>query len=224
VRQYWKAGGVPVLFTLENSVEMTQDRLACMELGIDARRWNRGECDEGELQRIREWTDALRNSERPFWILQPEPGKRTVDLMIRQARVLGNAAFIDQLTFVDVPKASDRSPRHIQIRDILHDLKSIISSGNRIPCLMAHQINREGVKSAERSGKLEMYHLAESAEVERTADWVFGLWQGEGLRQAGRAYIQMLAARREDLVDWEAVWRPHIGQIAVRGQVDLSQV
>lgn len=221
---HWRNGGTPVLFTLENSVEMTQDRLACMALGIDARRWNRGECTDDEMQRIRTWVDeVLLPADNPFWVLQPEPGKRTVELMVRQARVLGDALYVDQLTFVDVPKASEKSPRHIQVRDILHDLKALIASGQRLPCVLAHQINREGVKAAEKTGRLEMYHLAESSEVERTADWVFGLWQGPSLREAGRAYLQMLAARREDLVDWEMVWRPHFGQVAVRSQVDLRQ-
>lgn len=219
---HWLSGGTPVVFTLENSVEMAQDRLACMALGIDARRWSRGECTDDEIRRVKEWIEqVLRQADRPFWILQPEPGKRTVELMVRQARVLGDGLYIDQLTFVDVSKASERSPRNIQVRDILHDLKALVSSGQRLPCLLAHQINREGVKAAEKSGRLEMYHLAESSEVERTADWVFGLWQGQALRSAGRAYLLSLAARREDLVDWEMVWRPHIGNVGVRAVVNI---
>lgn len=91
-----------------------------------------------------------------------------------------------------------------------------------MPAVVAHQINREGVKSAEKVGHLEMYHLAESSEVERTADFVLALWQSEGLKAAGRAYLQMLAARRVELVNWELIWRPWAGQVAVRGRIELG--
>lgn len=219
---HWAAGGTPVLFTLENSVEMTQDRLACMALHIDPRAWNRGQLTEEQKKMVADWVEEnVKSRDRSFWVLQPEPGKRTVEAMVRQARTLGDAVYIDQLTFVDVPSQSDRLPRHIQVRDILHELKSIISSGDRIPCLLAHQINREGVKAAEKSNRLEMYHLAESSEVERTADWVFGLWQSEGLRAASSAYLQTLAARREDLLNWQLIWVPHLGRVAAVGQIDF---
>ena len=67
---------------------------------------------------------------------------------------------IDQLTFIEPP--DERAAPHIQIRDITHDLKTLISTGrDKMPCLLAHQINREGVKAADKVGYLEMYHLAE---------------------------------------------------------------
>lgn len=220
---YWLAGGCPVLFTLENSVEMTLDRIACMVTAVDSRRWQRGECSDEEVERVRQWRDWLAGQERPFHVLQPEPGKRTIEQMVRRAKVEGDAVLIDQLTFVEVPRSAERKPRDQQVRDILHEGKALISSGVRIPCLIAHQINREGVKAAERTGRLAMYHLAESAEVERTADWVFGFWQSRALREVGRLWLQMLAARREDLVHWECAWRPWMGQVQSLAQIQLPE-
>lgn len=218
---HWKCGGTPVLFTLENSVEDTLDRIAIIELGLDPVRWARGLATPEEIALVEKWIETMQTSEHPLYVVQPEIGKRTVEYMVRLAKSLGDAVLIDQLTFIEVPQASMRKPRDQQVRDILHELKALVSTGNRIPCLLAHQINREGVKAAEKVGHIEMYHLAESSEVERTADLVFGLWAGDGLKAAGLAYLQMLASRHHALVNWELIWRPWIGQIAVRGQIDL---
>src|SRR5690606_32069603 len=104
----------------------------------------------------------------PFWILQPEMGQRTIQHMVRRAETLGDAVIIDQLTFVEPNPGTERLSRTEQVGRILHMFKALISG--RMPGLLAHQINREGQKAAEKLGRLEMYHLAESAEVERTAD------------------------------------------------------
>lgn len=216
----WRNGRVPVLYSLENSVEMTIDRIACMANGIDPRKWDRGECDEREFNMMESFRRALETSPNEFHILQPEPGERNVEHMVRKARMLGGTdLYIDQLTFVEPNPGDDRAPGWKQIGNVLHHLKAMIGSGRRMPCMLAHQINRDGVKAAEREGRLEMWHLAESAEVERTADWVFGLWQNELMRQGGIAYLQMLASRRADLVHWQLGWEPWIGFIECQGDV-----
>lgn len=219
--EHWFHGGIPVLYTLENSVEMTVNRLACARASVDSRRWDRGQCNPAEMALVRDWVEFLTSSDRPFHIIQPEPGKRTMEAMIRRARTLGDAVYIDQLTFVEPPKVSERKQRHEQIRDILHECKSLLSSGTRMPGVLAHQINREGIKAAEKSGHLELYNMAEGSEVERTADWVFTVYQGAALRDAGHALIQTLAARRADLLNWQAIWRPHLGDMRIRTTVQL---
>jgi hypothetical protein len=220
----WLAGGVPVLHSLENSVDLTLDRLACMALGIDARRWQRGECTEIEVLRVREWIRQFQEDQarfdRPFYILQPEMGKRSIQHLVRRAQTMGDSLFIDQLSFVEPSPETDRRPREQQIGYILHQLKALTSGS--MATVLAHQINREGVRMAEKAGRLEMYHLADSAEVERTADWAFGLWQSRALRDVNFMQMQSLAARREDLIHWELAWQPWVGIMNVRGVVDLS--
>ena len=61
-----------------------------------------------------------------------------------------------------------------------------------------------------------MWHLAESAEIERTADWVFGIYQSEDERQVGRAKFQTLASRRQDLSHFLLAWELGEGNIAVQ--------
>lgn len=221
---HWRRGGSPVIFTLENSVEMTLDRLAVLATGIDSRRFAHGELNDAEKDRLRLWHEEMTSRDNQFHILQPERGKRTMEQMVRRGRVIGDALYIDQLTFVESSPEWSRKQRWEQVGLTMHDCKALITSGDRIPCILAHQINREGQKAAEKAGRLEMYHLAEAAEVERTADWGFGLWQSRALRDSGFAWFQSLAARREDLIHWEIQWRPWmgLGQVRVRGPINLD--
>lgn len=222
---WWSADKVSVLYTLENSVEMTVDRIACMHLGIDSRKWQRGQCEPEEVERVRQFiNDELLGKDRaPFHIIMPEPGKRSVHAMVRQAQMLGaQALFIDQLTFVEHPNPGKKA-RHEIIRDLMHDLKTLISTGNMpIPTMIAHQINRDGMASARKTGYLLMDHMAEGSEVERTADWVFGLYQSLDDRVAREALFQVLAARREDTNAWKLVWHPSGGMVAVIGEQEIA--
>lgn len=221
----WKAGKETVIYTLENSVEMTIDRIVCLHLGINARKWARGECDVTDVDRVRtflaERGDEMRDG---LHILQPEPGRRTMQAMIRQAQILGaESVFIDQLTFVEHPDPG-RKARHEIIRDLMHDLKTLVQSDRHpLSCLIAHQINREGVKAARKAGYLEMDMLAEGSEVERTSDWVFGLLQSKDQKIAQEALFQILAARREEQKAWRLSWRPADGFIGALGEATFDE-
>lgn len=213
----WQRGRSPVLFTLENSVEMTLDRIACLATKVPSGAWQHGECTAEQIDLVRSWIDQnVINAERPFWVIQPEPGKRSVEAMVRQAQVLdGDSLLIDQLTFIEWT-SDPRRPRHERIGDGLHTLKALISATrDRLPCLLAHQINREGVKAAKKLGYLEMEHLAESAEVERTADWVFGAFASHDEKVRGLLKLQTLAARRENEKHFEMAWNVDLADIRI---------
>lgn len=218
----WQAGRSAVLYTLENSVEMTLDRIACMATRVEARKWNHGECTEAEIEMVRTWVEEVQGSQSPLHIIQPSPGQRSVEQMVRQAQLLdADSLLIDQLTFIE--PEDERAPRHLQIREITHTLKSMISTGRgRMPCLLAHQINREGVKAADKVGYLEMFHLAEGSEVERTADWVFGLYRSLAEKALDLAKFQTLACRREDTKHFQLRWNIEQSHIAVRAEIDLE--
>lgn len=219
----WEAGRPSILFTLENSVPMTLDRLACLASHVNPTSFQRGTCHEVEEQRVRRTIAEMEASDTPLWIVQPDANARTVESMVREAIVRGaSSLFIDQLTFIDAP--NPRDPRHYQIRAILHSLKVAISTGvTRLPCMLAHQINREGVRNSRKYGRLEMEDLAEGSEAERTMDFVFGLFRSEMDVQASLAKLQMLAARRAPLANWELDWSIEVGNFAVRQQIDLSR-
>ncbi len=219
----WQAGRTPVLFTLENSVEMTLDRIACLATNVSLARWSRGQSTDEEKARVQEWVrDAVNDAERPLWILQPEIGQRSMEAMVRSAQLHGaDSLLIDQLTFVEL--GDPRKPKHERIGDALHTLKAMISTGrDRIPCLLAHQISREGVKMAIKQGFLEMFHMAESAEVERTADWVFGLYRDRVLVNFDQAKFQTLAARRAEVISWAMTWNIDRGFVSADERILLG--
>src|SRR5690606_18761438 len=136
--------------------------------------------------------------------------------LVRQAQIYGvDSLLIDQLTFLE--PEDERAPRHLQNREMTHTLKSMISSARKtMPCILAHQINRESVKNSEKGGHLEMYHLAESSEVERTADWVFGIHRSRVEVESLRAKFQTLAARREANRHFMLGWSIDTGYVNVR--------
>jgi replicative DNA helicase len=204
-----------VLYTLENTTEMTWDRLICMAAKVPYRDFQRGTLSEADMEKIVNFFEFFSEAKSYLHIINPEMGKRTVQHMVREAQVREvQSLIIDQLTFIDTVKASSRWEA---MREITHELKALISTGReRIPCLLAHQINREGVKQAEKAKTLEMHHLAEGSEVERTADWVFGLYQTAVMREAQEVRFQILAARREDTKDWLMTWRPMVGLVQVQ--------
>jgi len=159
-------------------------------------------------------------------VLKPDLGQRSFPYMVREAQLRGaDTLLIDQLTHVEVGQGiQDRRPRTEKIGEALHQLKAMISTGrHHMPCLLTHQINREGIKAADKTGRLEMAHMAESAEIERTADFVLGLYQSRdelGLRQAK---LQTLGARRVPSKNWQIDWRPEVGYVKYLNEAVFEQ-
>ena len=181
-----------VLFTLENAVEMMLDRVACMACFVDSEKWERGEASEEEIERVRQWVEDVTSGryEGFLHIHKPDIGQRSFQHMVREAELLGaDDLLIDQLTFVELGQGiGDHRARNEKIGEGLHILKNMISTGrHQMSCLLTHQINREGVKAADKVGHLEMYHLAEGAECERTADFVLGQYGSRDERAVGQA-------------------------------------
>lgn len=220
--QEWIKRRHSTYYTLENSVEMTYDRLVCIHLGVDHDRYRRGECTQEETGRVQLFLDNedLMTDLKDFIrVIQPRKGERTVQWITRHARSVGTESLlIDQLTFVEASHRSLRGPE--KITDIMHDLKDAIGGRTPMSCLLAHQINREGMREAKKSGLLEMWMLAEGSEVERTADWAFGLYASDDERRAQMVKFQTLATRRgSSLYNARLAWRPWINQVAVLEEI-----
>jgi len=212
-------------YTLENSVEMTYDRLVCMKLGVDHDRYRRGECMEDEVARVQSFLaneDIMEDLKDHIRVIQPGKGKKSVQWITRHARSLGTQSLlIDQLTHMEASHRSLRGPD--RITDIMHDLKDAIGGRSPMSCLLAHQINREGLRAAAKDGLLEMWMLAEGSEVERTADWVFSLYASEDEKRAQMIKWQTLATRRGSRnASWRMAWRPWLNQIAVLEEMGLA--
>lgn len=219
----WKAGKKVAYFTMENSIEDTLDRMACLTAKIDYRGWQMGDLPPDQVRDVREHIEEIQGSDVPMYLEQPSPGQRTVAALVRRAQILGaDSLIIDQLSYVETTE--EKAPRYIQIREMTHTLRNMISSTReRMPCLLVHQISREGIKMADKVGHLEMFHLAEGSETERTADWVFGLYRNRAEVSGNNAKFQTLAARREANRHFELQWEIGRGLIKVLREITLDK-
>lgn len=199
----WRAGRSPAIFTLENSVEMTMDRIVCIAACVDSASWQAGKCSADEIERVHAWATEIEKSSNPIWVLRPDVGQSSVQSIVREAQVReADSLLIDQLSHIELPDG--RKPKTERIGTALQMLKNMISDGrDALACLLAHQINREGVKAARKLGYLEMEHLAESAHCERTGDWIFSGYAAPDDLVSGIIKMQTLAARRAPLNNWE---------------------
>ena len=209
-------------YTLENSIEMTKNRIACLATRVNSHRFERGECLPAERAAVEAWVnDILPSRDNKLWIISPEDGHRRPENIVLEAQTLNvDSLIIDQLTFIEAPDT--RLQRYLQIREICHSIKTMISTGRkRIPCLMAHQISRDGVKNARKNGYHWPEDMAEGSEVERTADWVFALYQSHDARIVNQVLCQLMAARRADTKAWELSWDIENAALFVVGETEL---
>lgn len=216
----WEAGNSrPVLFTLENSKDMTLDRIAVLGSGVDAQRFERGQLTDAEIARVREFRDYMGDD---IFVVQPGEGERTVAAMHRQTQLLeGTAMIVDQLTWVEHPKPDSRRARNIEVREILMQFAYAINGREPMPLLLAHQINRDGIERARKLGYLEMTMFADSSEVERIVTHAFGLYQSRDNMVADRLLFQTIVSRKYRPKHWLMSWNLSQGNIGVIRETEL---
>lgn len=221
-RANWKRGHNVLVYSLELSTQEVFDRIACMEAGVDSQRWQRGDLPDELLERVNDAASTMKNWDGQLLVKMPEMGMRTMPIMVREAMVYdAEDLFIDQLTFVELP--NPRAPQHERIGEALHGLKAEISTARRpIPCFLNHQLNREGHQASLKSNRVEMWHLANGSECERTGDFTTALFRGHDQVQTERAVFQMLAARRTALKWWELEWLPDRGIIRPNRELSIE--
>lgn len=221
----FKRGRKPILFTLENDVEMTYDRLACLFCRIDYGDWQRSEVEDGDMKRVEAFLDLMKESPiRPI-ICQPDETEATGLSMVRRAIIEDcDSILIDQLTHIEPIAGSKARQRNEVVAEIVKDLYKQIKRGERkIPCLLFHQISRKGRENARKTGHYQMEDLGEATQVENAADLIVAIYQAPDDVIAEWAQLQMLKGRRVPLKDWQVEWRPHVGDVRVRKEMDADE-
>lgn len=221
----WLRGRTVVLFTMENSVDMTYNRLVCIQLGIEPMRWEEGTCTEDEKRRVQEFIDVkLPQLKDKLIVLQPQENERTAQSLVRTARSLGaESVIIDQLTFME--PSDRRLTGHHAIKSILHSLKTEITQGRyKLPCLLVHQFSREGMAALKKNSEIQPWMFADGSEVERTADWAFGLHASDDDLAARAMDFQTILARRRKAISWKLIWRPFNKNIQVYHELTKAQM
>lgn len=225
----WGRGRPTTLFTLENSILMTQMRIACCALHISIEDLQNGTLEPDQVRMLTEWcNDVLVASPVPLNIVNPDIVNRSPQALIQAARAYDTESLIvDQLTHIEAVEGSSGygGKRNEEVAKIVRTLGNLISTGRQqMPCLLLHQINREGIKAAASSGRLHMTHMAESSEIERTASVAASLYQSEDNRDLGRMGFQTLKVRRVRPAHWELEWQPWIGLIHAHNEVSFDGI
>jgi DnaB-like helicase C terminal domain len=217
----WRRGRRAVLITLENDLDMTFDRMACAQARVDYERWQQGEARDDEQLRVKLLVEQLRESDHKPLVVMPERGDRTMMALVRKAVTMGgDSLIIDQLSFVEPGSSRRRQQGWEIIGDQMHELKSLINEGReRMPCLLLHQINRDGMAEAKKSGRHDMHHMAGAAEVERTGDHIWAIYQSADDAIVHQAKLQTLKGRRVKKKDWLLRLRLDVGLIKVISEV-----
>jgi replicative DNA helicase len=75
----WERGRSVALFTLENSLEMTRDRIACLATGVNPTHFEQGISLPDEELMVQTWIhDVLEKSDTPLNMLAPEGSERSL--------------------------------------------------------------------------------------------------------------------------------------------------
>jgi replicative DNA helicase len=210
-RMAWKEharGRVVVLYTLENAVAMTLDRIACVAALVDTSAWAQGQVSEEDYDRVKKYAQIMATSSTPLHVLQPSGDQRNVQSMVRQAQALdADVVIIDQLSHIRHPDPRNK-PRNEIVRDIMQDLALYAQDPRQpLPIWVFAQIGRRGQEEAEKRNYYRIDDFAESSETERSADIAFTLFQSGDRVQLHRALFQVLFARRVPIKWWEIEWR-----------------
>lgn len=219
----WRRGRQTVLYTLENSVEMTNDRMAIMLAGISYEKWQRGKVDEGGLQRFHTARQQLKDTAHSPMVIMPDIGNRDPVALIRGAHAhQAESVIVDQLSHVEAVPGSRARQRNEVVQEIMKAFYAEISGGReKLSMLLNAQIKREGMERARRTGRYEMEDFAESSEMERTPDFVFtGLRAPTEENEEGLLWQKLKGRRLEPKPDaWEMTWRLGVGDIRARREL-----
>lgn len=212
----WTCGRRAVLVTLENDLEMTADRLACMYAHVDYTRWQRGEANDDEVFRVLEATDQLKASDHEPVITMIQPKERDPLSIVRRAHTLGaESLIVDQLSHIELVPGSKSRERHQQVAEIMRELRVQLRDDavGRLPALLLAQINRVGRDAARKTGRFELEHLGLSTEVENTVDFLWAGFQSADHEALQRARWQEMKFRRGPKVNFDMRWRLDVGDI-----------
>lgn len=224
VLEEYKRKRKTILYTIENDLEMSFDRLACVHCKVPYDLWQRGDCSDDELRRVKDFAEEMRISEVKPLFVHPQRTEATGSFMIRRAEVEGaDSVIIDQLSHIQAVAGSKVRERNLQVAEIVKDLKFLISdSSYKLPLLLMHQINRKGREDARKTGRLLMDHMGEATEVENGASLIYGIYQSPDHVVFEQAELQCLKFRRGKKKDFEIEWRPAVGHIKVRKELDAD--
>lgn len=140
---------------------------------------------------------------------KPKLKERTPSALVQNAKIAGcNFMVVDQLQFVKNPNSKARTVAE-QTSEIIYELKDLIDSpadNIKMPMLMLHQLNREGIKGSSKTGIATAQDIANSEDITRVADLIWTLGQTEEDRNANVMKLVTLATRNIAPMGFKLRW------------------
>lgn len=199
-----RTGIKPLFVTLEMSPEEMEVRIDAVFSGVSYNRLNAGRLHLDESDRLRAAQEEMA-ALGSFYLERPERGERTITHLANRARQLGcGLLLIDQLSFLESPgRYQSVGEQHSAI---VFETKNEITrdEAGQIPCLMAVQLNRDSVKA---NKPPQLHNMANTSDLERTADMIFALHRGEEERVNNAMKFAILGNRRGDIGSWLLQWQ-----------------
>ena len=220
-----RAGYTPLLMTLEQGVDEMQERIDALHSGVSYTRIQDGSLSFEESRTLAAAQDELTSMGR-LLVEKPQRGERTVRHMTSRCRQAGaDYLIVDQLSFIDAERTytGDRAitAKH---GDLIFDLKDDINreSAGKLPCMLAVQMNREGVRDRASGGRGGLSNIAHSSMIEQTVDIALGLWRNNELRNNNAMGLDIMGSRRSDLRSWLLHWELHErSRLSIREDYEL---
>jgi len=190
-----KGGWTPVFFPLEMGKTEMFHRYACMVAGVSYSKFTHNNLSVKERVLMADKVDEL-SQIAPGYFLDPPRGERTIDNMVAMAKdVDADIIFIDQLKFIEPPRATDS--RYYAIEMICEELKD---GARHFPIVVSCQFNREAASLGEMA---DLSKIGLSDAIGQTGDVLLGLYQGKEMRQANVLEFGILDARAYEWASWE---------------------
>ena len=197
-----RAGYTPIVFTLEMSIKEMKGRIDALFSGVSYDRLSRECLTPTEIDTLNQALPILTEL-GPMHIESPPEGERTVSHLVSRAHHVGaDYLIIDQLCFIEETGRFESEKR--RQASIIKQLKNAISSGRKIPCLMAAQLRRE---SLDRKDGPKLNDFADAAEVERTCDLLLALSRSDQQLQNRVMRLDILASRRAPIASYLLDWQ-----------------
>ncbi len=188
-------GFTTVFFPLEMGKDEQFHRYACHVSGVSWKKFKHNRLTEKEKIRMVDTIEGL-NGIAPAYFFDPPRGERSVDNLVHIAKDVGaDVVYIDQLKFIEPPRATDS--RHYAIELICEELKD---AARNFPIMVSCQFNREA-ESMKQMADLSKIGLSDA--IGQTGDVLLGLFQNPEMRNSNLLQYGVLDARAYERGQWD---------------------
>lgn len=192
-------GRRPYLYSLELPADEADFRLRCMAANVPYWKYVKNCLTPDEENRIRIATQGILET-GSYMVGKPEPGERTVDLMVERALNSGaDCIFIDQLQYMENRKGVNLGSANNtgDYWEVANDLRD---RSDEIPIFVVHQFNRSVMNAKEMP---EMQQAKGSSAIEEVATLQLALWSNKEMRKNNLVHLGTLASRNFGYGTWE---------------------